>query len=79
MRWTEHVAGMGDRRGAYRVCWGDLMEEDHLEEKHVDGKIILKLIFKMWDGETCVYTSGSGQGQTVGICESGYEPSASVK
>ena len=32
MRWTERAAGMGDRRGAYRICWGDLMEEDHLEE-----------------------------------------------
>ena len=26
-----------------------------------------------------VYTSGTGQGQAVGICECGYEPSVSVK
>ena len=45
----------------------------------VDGRIILKYIFKKWDGETCVYSSGSGKGQAVGICESGYEHSASVK
>jgi hypothetical protein len=51
MRWVGHVAHMGDRRGAYRVLVGDLMERDHLEDLGIDGRIILKWIFKMWDGE----------------------------
>jgi len=45
MRWTGHVAGMGDRRGAYRVWWRDLRERNHLEDLGINEKVILKFIF----------------------------------
>jgi hypothetical protein len=49
MKWVRHVAHMGDRTGANRVLWGDVMERHHLEDVDLDGMIILKWIFNVWD------------------------------
>jgi hypothetical protein len=35
----------------YRVLVEDLMTRDYLEDVCVDARIILKWIFKKWDGE----------------------------
>jgi len=40
---------MGDRRGAYRF-WSGGLREDHLEDKDVDWRTILKWMFKKWVG-----------------------------
>jgi hypothetical protein len=47
--WTEHVACMGERRGLYTVLVRDQRERDHLEDPGVDGRIILRWIFRKWD------------------------------
>jgi hypothetical protein len=38
-----------ERRGAYRVWWGNLRIDDHLEDPGIDGRII-KLNFEKWNG-----------------------------
>ena len=49
MRWTGHVARMGEMRGAFRLVWGNLNEGGHLEGPGVDGRIILKWILEKWN------------------------------
>jgi hypothetical protein len=37
-------------REAYaEFWWGNLRERDHLEDRGVDGRIILSWIFRKWD------------------------------
>jgi hypothetical protein len=43
-----HVWGRGELHTEF--WWGNLREGDHLEDPGVDGRIILKWIFKTWDG-----------------------------
>jgi hypothetical protein len=50
MRWAEHVARMGERRAIYSVLVGEnLREREHLGDPGVDGRIILRWIFRRWD------------------------------
>jgi hypothetical protein len=36
----------GEKRGAYTLLWENLKKRDHLEEPGVDGRIILRRIFR---------------------------------
>jgi hypothetical protein len=38
---------MGVRRGVYRILVGNLRKRDHLEEPGIDGRIILRRIFRV--------------------------------
>ena len=49
IRWAGHVAPMGEGRGVYRVLGGTLGERDHWGEPGLDGRIILRWIFRKWD------------------------------
>jgi hypothetical protein len=40
---------MWERKGAYRVLRGNMRQREHLEDRGIDGGIILNWIFKKWD------------------------------
>jgi hypothetical protein len=43
----QHVWVRGE--GYAGFWWGNLRESDHLEEPGIDGRIILRWIFRKWD------------------------------
>ena len=49
MRWAGHIAYMGERKDAYKVLVGNMRERDYLYDPGVDGRIILRWIFRNWD------------------------------
>jgi len=49
MRWAVHVARMVERRGVYRVLVGKPEGKNQLGDPGVDGRIILRWIFRKWD------------------------------
>jgi len=68
MRWAGNVARMGRGRVYTGFWWGNLEEIDHLEDTGVDGKIILRWIFRRWVGEHGLISSDSGYGQVASTC-----------
>jgi hypothetical protein len=46
--------------------WGNLREKDHFEDPGADGRIILRWIFRKWDGGawtgSICYRIGTGDG-----------------
>jgi hypothetical protein len=52
-----------------RFSTGNPRERDHLEDIDVEGRIILKWIFKKRDRGHGLDWSASGQGQVAGACE----------
>jgi len=56
---------MGEKRGVYRVWWGNLRERHHLGDPVIDGRIILRWIFRksgvgVWTGSNWlrIWTGG---------------------
>jgi len=49
MRWGGHVVRAGRVEVYTEFWWGNLRERDHLEDQGVNGRKILKWIFRIWD------------------------------
>jgi hypothetical protein len=61
MRWAVHIAWMREGKGCTGFWWGNLRERDHWGDPGVDGRVILRWIFRKWDvgGECGNEPSGS--------------------
>ena len=68
---------MGERRGAYRVWWGVLRERGHLEDLGVDGRKILRWIFRKRN--VVAWTGSRWLRMMAGTCECGSEHLDSLK
>jgi len=49
MGWAGREALMGRARVYTEFWWGNLRERDNLEDPDIDGRIILRWIFRKWD------------------------------
>ena len=63
----------------YGVWWGNLRIRDQLGDPGVDGRIILRWIFRKLDVGYGLDRAGSGQGEVAGTCDCGNEHSGSIK
>ena len=59
--------------------WGNLRERDHWGDPGVDGRIILRCIFRKWDVGVWTGLGWLRIGTVAGTCECGNEPSGSIK
>jgi hypothetical protein len=65
MRWARHVARMGRGEACTGFWWGNLRERNHWGDPGVDGRIILRWIFRKWDvgvwtGKSCLRIQTGG-------------------
>ena len=61
------------------LWWGNLRERNHLGNPDVEGRIILRWIFRKWDEREWTVSIWLRIGTVGGICVCGKELSGSIK
>jgi len=79
MRWIGNVILWETGEVYTGFWWGDLREGNHLGDQGVDGIIVLKCVFKKWDGEAWTGLIGLRIGQVTGACDCDNEPFGVMK
>src|SRR5215469_2549044 len=69
----------GRREGCTGCWWGNLRERGHWGDPDVDGRIILRWIFRKLDGVVGTGWRWLRIGRVAGTCEYGKELSSSIK
>ena len=49
MRWARHIARTGKGESYTEFWWGNLRERNNLGDPGIDGRIILRSVFRNWD------------------------------
>jgi hypothetical protein len=70
---------MGEERGVHRVLVGKPEGKSRWGDPDVDGRIILRWMFRKLEGVVGTGWSWLRIGQVAGTCEYGKEPSGSIK
>jgi hypothetical protein len=70
---------MGEKRGVVGFWWGNVKARDHLRVPGVDGRIILRWIFRKWNVGVWTGSSWLRIGEGGSTCECGNEHSGSIK
>jgi len=70
---------MGRREACIELWWGNLGERDHWRDTGVDGRIILRWIFKKWDVRVWTGSSWLRIGTGGGHFECANETSGYIK
>jgi len=50
IRWVRNIAYMGDKGVHTEFWWENLRKRDSFDDLSLHGSIILKWVFKKWDG-----------------------------
>jgi hypothetical protein len=59
--------------------WGNMRERDHLENLGVDGRVILKWVFKKWDGRMDWIDLAQDRDRWLALVNAVMKPSSSIQ